>query len=177
MLLRTVEPDRVAAKMRTILDNKGYFQARVTYEVLEEDRTGAVRYDLTIRPPYAINSVRVSGADSPVLAAIRASMVDTGLKTGQQYDLHALQQERVRIDSVLKDQGYYSFAPGFIMFQADSSVGERKVDLVLGLRARIPEAATRSYTINNISFYSGYGLNRDSSAQKACSESVCPIGR
>ena len=168
VLLRTVEPDRVAAKMRTILENRGYFQARVTYEVLEEDRTGAVRYDLTIRPPYAINSVRVSGADSPVLAAIRASMVDTGLKTGQQYDLHALQQERVRIDSVLKDQGYYSFAPGFIMFQADSSVGERKVDLVLGLRARIPEAATRSYTINNISVYSGYGLNRDSS--------VIPVG-
>lgn len=164
VLLRTVEPDRVAAKMRTLLDNKGYFQAGVTYEVLEEDHTGEVRYGLTLRPPYTINTVSVSGDDSPVLAAIRGSMVDTGLKTGQQYDLGALQQERVRIDSVVKDLGYFYFAPGFIMFRADSSVGERKVDLVLGLSARIPPAATRPCTINNISVYSGYGLTSDSTA-------------
>ncbi|HSQ75450.1 MAG TPA: BamA/TamA family outer membrane protein [Bacteroidota bacterium] len=163
VLLRTVEPDRVAARMRTLLDNKGYFQAKVTYEVLEEERTAEVRYDLAIHPPYTISSVSVRGDDSPVLAAIRGSMVDTGLKIGQQYDLGALQRERARIDSALKDQGYFSFAPGFIMFRADSSVGERKVDLVLGLSPRIPDAATRLYTINNIAVYSGYALNSDSS--------------
>ena len=76
VLLRTVEPDRVAARMRTLLDNKGYFQAEVTYEVVEEGRTGEVRYDLAIRPPYVINSISVAGDDSPLLTAIRRTMVD-----------------------------------------------------------------------------------------------------
>ena len=164
VLFRTVEPDRVVARMQTLLDNKGYFQAEVKYEVLEEEKTGEIRYDLTLHPPYTISSVSVTGKDSPVLAAIRGSMSETGLKVGQQYDLGALQQERERIDSVLKDRGYFAFAPGYITFRADSSVGERKVDLSLGLRARIPDAAARQYTINNIYIYSGYGLNHDSTA-------------
>ncbi len=162
VLLQSVGPDRVATKMRTLLENKGYFQAAVNYKVREEEKTGDVQYNVEIQPPYTISSVSVTGDDSAVLDSVRASMIETVLKIGEPYDLSKLQQERVRIDAALKDKGFFYFAPDLMLFQADSSVGERKVDLSLSLRKQIPEEATRIYTIANIYIYSGYALNRDS---------------
>ena len=162
VLLQSVEPDRVATRMRTLLENKGYFQAEVNYKVREEEKTGDVQYNLEIQSPYTIGSVSVKGDDSPVINAIRASMNETVLKTGEPYDLSKLQQERVRIDAALKDKGFFYFAPDLILFQADSSVGGRKVELSLSLNNRISEEAKRIYTIGNIYIYSGYALNRDS---------------
>lgn len=162
VLLQSVGPDRVATKMRTLLENKGYFQAAVNYKVREEEKTGDVQYSVEIQPPYTISSVSVTGDDSAVLDSVRASMIETVLKIGEPYDLSKLQQERVRIDAALKDKGFFYFAPDLMLFQADSSAGERKVDLSLSLRKQIPEEATRIYTIANIYIYSGYALNRDS---------------
>jgi outer membrane protein insertion porin family len=48
------------------------------------------------------------------------------------------------------------------VFQADSSVGNRTVDLTLQVKKDIPAEAARVYTIGNIYLYSGYSLNRDS---------------
>ena len=162
VLLQGVRPDRIATRMRTLLENKGYFQGEVSYTVREEEKTGSVSYNVEIHPPYTINSITVRGDDSPVLSSIRATMGETVLKAGEPYDLGKLQEERVRIDAALKERGWFYFAPEFIRFQADSSLGERKIDLTLMLRDRIPEEAVRSYTIGNIYIYSGYALNRDS---------------
>jgi len=162
VLLQSLGADRVATRMRTLLENKGYFQAAVNYKVREEEKTGDVQYDVVIQPPYTISSVSVTGDHSAVLDSIRACMIETVLKIGEPYDLSKLQQERVRIDAALKDKGFFYFAPDLMLFQADSSVGERKVDLSLSLRKQIPEEATRIYTIANIYIYSGYALNRDS---------------
>ncbi|HEX7572704.1 MAG TPA: hypothetical protein VF514_06390 [Bacteroidota bacterium] len=162
VLLQSVRPDRIATRMRTLLENRGYFQGEANYTVLEEEKTGSVLYNVAIHPPYTINSITVKGVDAPVLSSIRATMSETVLRIGEPYDLSKLQEERVRIDAALKEEGLFFFSPDFILFQADSSLGERKIDLSLTLRSRIPEEATRSFTIGNIYIYSGYALNRDS---------------
>ncbi len=162
VLLQSVSPDRIATRMRTLLENKGYFQADVSYKVREEEKTGSVVYNVAINPPYTINSITVKGDNSPVINSIRSTMAESVLKIGEPYDLSKLQEERVRIDSALKEQGVFFFSPDFILFQADSSLGERKIDLTLMLRNRIPEEATRRYTIGNIYIFSGFALNRDS---------------
>ena len=162
VLLQSVKADRIAARMRTLLENRGFFQPEVTYRVREEEKTGSVRYDVAIHPPYTINSITVKGDDSPLLGSIRATMNESVLKVGEPYDLSKLQLERARIDAALKDNGWFYFAPDLIQFQADSSLGGQKIDLSLMLRNRIPEEATSIYTIGSIYIYSGYVLSRDS---------------
>ncbi len=162
VLLQSVRPDRVAARMRTLLENKGFFQAAVSYAVLEEETAAEVLYNVTIDPPYTINSISAIGDSTAVMDSIRATMGETVLKPGDAYDLSKLEQERIRIDAALKDKGFFYFSPDFIVFQADSSLGARKVDLSLRLKKRIPAESTRIYSIGNVSIYSGYVLNRDS---------------
>lgn len=167
VLLQSVNPDRIATRMRTLLENKGYFQAEVDYKVHEEEKTGDIQYNVAVRPPYRINSLSVKGDTSQLLEAVRATMGGTVLKAGDPYDLSRLQQERVRIDAALKDKGFFFFTPDFILFQADSSVGGRLIDLSLTLRDHIPDEATLSFTIGNVYIYSGYALNRDSASAPA----------
>jgi outer membrane protein insertion porin family len=161
VLLHSVAPDRVAARMRTLLENKGYFWTDVHYLVHEQEQTADIQYDISVQSPYRINGVTVKGGTDSLIEAIRSTMAETLLAAGDQYDLVKLKQERERIDVALKEKGYFHFSPDFIVFQADSTAGNKTVDLSLRVKKDISEEATRVYTIGNIYIYSGYSLNRD----------------
>jgi len=162
VLLQSVTPDRVAARMRTFLENKGYFWTDVSYSVREELKTADIQYKIAVESPYRINGITVTGGETSIVDAIRSTMGETLLAAGNQYDLAQLKQERERIDAALKEKGYFYFSPDFIVFQADSSAGNRTVNLSLHVKKDIPVKATRVYTIGNIYIFSGYSLNRDS---------------
>ena len=164
VLLQSVAPDRVAARMRSLLESKGYFWPDIHYTVHEEENTADIQYILAIQSPYRINSVTVKGANTTLVEAIRSTMGETLLVGGDQYDLEKLKKERERIDAALKEKGYFYFSPDFIVFQADSTAGNKTVDLSLQVKKDIPIEATRVYTIGDIYIYSGYSLNRDSVA-------------
>jgi outer membrane protein insertion porin family len=162
VLLQSVVPDRVAARMRTLLEGKGYFRADVHYSVREEETTADIQYNIAIKSPYRINGITVKSGNTTLVEAIRSTMGKTILVARDQYDLVKLKQERERIDAALKEKGYFYFSPDFIVFQADSTAGNKTVDLSLQVKSDIPVEAARVYTIGNIYIYSGYSLNRDS---------------
>jgi outer membrane protein assembly factor BamA len=161
VLLQSVAPDRVAERMRNLLEGKGYFRPDVQYSVREEETTAGIQYKVAIHSPYRINGITVKNGNTALIEAIRSTMGKTILAAGDQYDLVKLKQERERIDAALKQKGYFYFSPDFIEFQADSTAGNRTVGLSLQVKSDIPAEAARVYTINNIYIYSGYSLNRD----------------
>jgi outer membrane protein assembly factor BamA len=167
VLLQSVVPDRVAARMRNLLEGKGYFRADVQYSVREEESTADVQYNIALRSPYRINGMSVQSGNTALAEAIRLTMGKTILAAGDQYDLVKLKQERERIDAALKEKGYFYFSPDFIEFQADSTAGNKTINLSLQIKSDIPFEATRVYTISNITISSGYSLNRDSVALSA----------
>ena len=164
VLLESVSPDRISERMRTLLESKGYFLADVRYTVHEEEKTADIQYDIAIHSPYRINGISVKGDSTALVDAIRSTMRKTILAAGDQYDLAKLKQERERIDAALKEKGYFYFSPDFIVFQADSTAGNRRVNLSLLVKKDIPVEAIRVYTIGDIYVYSGYSLSRDSVA-------------
>ena len=150
--------------MRTLLGNKGYFWTDVRYTVREDEHTADIQYSIAIQSPYKLNSIAVKGGDTTMAEAIRSTMKETILAAGNQYDLVNLKQERERIDAALKEKGYFYFSPDFIVFQADSTAGNKTVDLSLQVKKDLPVEATRIYTMGDVYIYSGYSLNRDSLA-------------
>ena len=164
VLLQSVAPDRVATRMHTLLENKGYFWSDVNYMIREEENTADIQYNIAITSPYSINSIAVKNGTGVLLETIRTAMDETLLAKGDPYDLEELNRERERIDAVLKERGYFYFSPDFIVFQADSTAGNKTIDLSLQVKRNIPVEAASVYTIGNIYIYSGYSLNRDSVA-------------
>ncbi|HLP17401.1 MAG TPA: BamA/TamA family outer membrane protein [Bacteroidota bacterium] len=164
VLLQSVQPDRVASRMKSLLESKGYFLANVRYKVNEEAQKANIEYKVEVSTPYVIDSVVVEGAHAPLLDSIRIVMPKTLLRKGVPYDLATLRAERVRIDSALKDRGYFYFSPEFLYFKADSTAGSKSVDLYLNVKKGLPEGADRIYQIGDVYINSGYTLTRDSAA-------------
>jgi outer membrane protein assembly factor BamA len=50
------------------------------------------------------------------------------------FDLNVLQSERSRINSLLQNRGYYRFNNEYIHYEADTTVGNQQVDLLMQLR-------------------------------------------
>ena len=167
VLLESVVPDRVAERMQTLLENQGYFWTDVRFTVHEEEHAAAIQYDIEVHTPYRIHGITVKGDSTTLMEAIRSTMGTTLITAGDQYDLGKLKAERERIDGALKEKGYFYFSPDFIAYQADSTAGNKTVDLSLEIKKDIPDEATRVYAIGNIYIYSGYSLNRDSLAVSA----------
>ena len=80
------------------------------------------------------------------------------LKVGNGYRLSDITAERDRLDLVLKTRGYYYFNPDYLMVYADSTDGERKVNLILNIKKATPDDARHAYQIRDIFVYPNYSL-------------------
>jgi outer membrane protein insertion porin family len=161
VLLQTVSPERVAARMKTVLENNGYFTSNVRYKLTEEEQKGNITYHVDITPPYVIGSVTMESGSTPLLDSIRALMPQTLLHANEPYDLAIFRQERARIDSALKNRGFFYFSPDYLLYQADSTAGNRHVDVTITVKKGIPENAGQVLAMGDIYVYSGYSLTRD----------------
>ncbi len=142
------------------LENKGYFQAAVTGDTTSKNRHVTAHYTAQMGPQYKINAV-IFPTDSGVLEkAVTATSAKTLLKPGEAYNFDVLKGERNRIDQTLKEQGFYYFGPGYLLIRADSTIGNRKVNLYVTVKPSTPKQARQVYTINNIYIYPNYSLTQ-----------------
>ncbi len=84
------------------------------------------------------------------------------LKVGDPYSLDAIKLERERIDTRLKERGFYYFNEDYIKVQVDSTVGKYEVDLIVKVKDETPVKAKTPFKINKIVIYPNYALNQDS---------------
>lgn len=167
VLFSAVSPDITAAAMRNILINWGFFDGEVSYAVDKAEKTAEVDYMVRVKPPHTIRYVTVAGDSSMLMQRIHYSMTESELAPGEPYSLAQLKAERDRIDGVLKDEGYFYFGPDYLIFEVDSTVGNRQVDLTLKLKDQVPPEAKKVYVMNDVTVFAGYSLDRDSAMVNA----------
>ncbi len=72
---------------------------------------------------------------------------------GKDYWLKELEEERDRLSMMLKNKGHYFFNPDFLLFHADTTVGEKQVDLTLVIKDEITPKAFNQYSIRNVNIF------------------------
>lgn len=148
--------------LKNKLDNNGYFDAEVFVEpnLDDEKRIALPTYQVKItQKPYAINNVYRKSVATELEQDIDATRETTLLWKGQNYQLAKLRAERDLIDSELKDKGYYYFNPEFLEFKADSTIGDRSINLSLGLKPKINPKAYNRYKIGKITIQPDYDID------------------
>jgi len=147
--------------MTNYLQNRGFFNAKASGSFVPVGKKKArAMFHITTRLQYKINEVYFRKDTSEVWKDIDSSFKETLLHSGQPYNLDVVKAERVRIDRMLKESGYFYFRPEYIMVVADSSIGDHKVNMYVRLKHReIPPEAYRKYSINDIFIYSNYQLS------------------
>lgn len=150
VLISDLQTGQINSAIVNRLENRGYFQAGSHYEIQKKKRTATVQFFVELHQPYTLRSVAFPDETDVLTARIAELEEESLIKRGDQYNLANFRRERDRIDNILKNQGYFFFNPGFLLFEADTTVGDRQIDVLLNVTNDKPRNARIPYRIGNI---------------------------
>jgi len=159
VLMSNVKPEATASIIDAKLFNIGIFNSQTEFQIVEKKRTAYVIYTSTIHQPYTVKDFTYDISDDSINSAIITDKKNSLLKPGEDYSLDRLKNERVRIDAMLKNKGYFYFSPDYLLFKADTSAVNHTVSFKLTLKDSIPQNALTAYHINNVFINPNYSLN------------------
>ncbi len=155
---------RTDEQLKTYLQNKGYYYAEVKDTVEFKRKNAKVFYTINPKEPYRIRNISYHFEDTSIVSLILNDTVNSDITKGMLFDKEILQRERIRIENLMKQNGYYKFSKEYIYFDAVAVKGTNLVDLTLGIKENVEgDLNKRSmvrhhyrYKINNLIFYPDY---------------------
>lgn len=154
-----VKPYEVEGILLNRMENRGFFYSEITSEFKdnEENKEASVKYTVKAPKAYTIASYQLDSMPHPIYPEVKKSVAKTKLSKGMRFDLANMKMERERIDSELKQNGYYNFNSSFLIFEADTNQYDKKrFDLFLGLKKDVPKKSIIPYKISKINVYANY---------------------
>ena len=159
VLMSSVKPGVTRAIIDARLFNIGIFKSYTESEIIEKKRTGKLIYTSHVHKPYLVKELVYAIADDSLSRLILTGKDKSLIKPGDDYNLDILKSERIRIDAILKNNGYFYFNPDYLLFKADTSNLNHDVAFKLTLKDSIPKNATTVFRINNVYINQNYSLN------------------
>ncbi|HEY6901650.1 MAG TPA: hypothetical protein VI233_13440, partial [Puia sp.] len=89
------------------------------------------------------------------------------IRKGDFFDIDVIKAERDRVDTRLKNRGFFYFNPNDLQVDADSTVGNHQVDMHLTIKPETPQVARNVYHIGEVAVYANYDIRGDTSLKKA----------
>jgi len=159
VLLSSVKPGVTRAIIDSKLFNIGIFKSYTESKIVEKKRTGKVIYTSHIHKPYIVKDLIYAISDDSLSRLILTGKDKSLIKPGDDYNLDILKNERIRIDAILKNNGYFYFNPDYLLFKADTSNINHDVTFKITLKDSIPNNALTVFRINNVYINQNYSLN------------------
>ncbi len=151
--------ESVSESVANLLENRaantGFFdpEASFTRDTARNPPVITVKYDIAVRHPYFIDTVRHFWRDSSIASIIDSVSDNTLLPPDVQYDLDRVKGERSRWEQALREQGYYYSRADDFLFLADTVGGDHEVTMLAKLKDNIPPERLRPQFIRQINVY------------------------
>lgn len=165
VLFSQVDLDYNADVLRNYSENNGYFKTVVESDSTRRKDKASAEYVVQPKQQYKIKSVTFPTDSSEIAKNIRRVTRWSMLRPKRPYSLERIKLERQRIDSRLKERGYYYFSEDDLLIEVDSTVGKYEVDLTVKLKEETTDRAKEQFCINKIVVYPNFSIN-DSVASK-----------
>ena len=161
--------------------NKGYVDVDISASIdTSRHKKAVVTYDIKTNEPYRIRNYLMELSDPKIdsiahLEAPPRSWLSSAFRSSQDeyeqkvsegtlFDRDILDEERERISTLLRWNGYYAFNREYLRYIADSTFNRKAVDLDMVLRPYrkvLPNGSTeehphRQYYIRNVSILTDY---------------------
>lgn len=145
-----------AEQLKSYHVNRGYFNAQVNTNVITNGRRAKVQYNIIGGEPYRIQSYNV---DVPYegLRKIAEDTLQSLIQPGNLFDVYVLNNERERIEGLLRRSGYFNFNREMLAFRADSAdqlvnVGLELRDFLMQRPDTLPYTVFRKLKVRNITY-------------------------
>ncbi len=153
VLLKDADPDFRIKVMEQRLTDMGHFDSNVSYDLNyhgKNQKKVSARYTVNFKSAYTFNTLTYIPKHTPMDTLINGALAGSFIQQGDDYWVDVLSQERERLAGVLKNKGYYYFNSNLLLFHADTTVGNKQVDLALVLKDNAPERAFTPYFLKDI---------------------------
>ncbi len=134
---------------RNTLRNYGYFRSDVKFRIdsMRNPRKQKVSYQVLPGQLFRLDSIEYCGFTGAADSIVRTNMAGRLLHKGDPFCVPTLSDERERITSLLRNNGYYYYHSDYITYRADTVQKPLKVQLRVLPSASIPDIADRPYHI------------------------------
>jgi outer membrane protein assembly factor BamA len=158
--------ERSVDEFKNYTITKGYYDAIVSDSIRLKKKKVIINYEIDLNEPYRINSISYVFEDRGLMDIILPDSSNRLIEKGAPFDKEVLQQERQRLEELMKNNGYFKFSKEFIFFKAKEIEGKKLVDLTILLKEDvegIPDPITKvrkhyPYKIRNALIYPNYNL-------------------
>ena len=161
VLLSQINSNIISDVMDAQLFNIGIFDAQTSFTISNKQHTAQVTYTCDVRPSYIVTKYKDSISDENLSHLIAQIKSESLIKPGESYSLSKLSDERARIDTYLKNNGFFFFNSEYLNFVADTFSKGRRVQLTLKLKDSIPPRALKAFYINQVYIDQSFSLNTD----------------
>ena len=159
VLMSSVNGETRAKVATNLLHDYGYFNGSVSYrEVSQKDpKQAKVSYVINMEQPYFLDSIAYLKYPHYADSLIRETRQGSVLRTGENFSVLKLEEERQRLSTLFRNHGYYYYRPEFTTYRADTLQKSGYVSLQVVPKTGIPSEAKKQYYIGNTSVYlTGY---------------------
>ena len=149
VLVSNVSPEMRAKVATNTLHNYGYFHGSVGYDVITQSnpKKAKVSYEVHAGPLYRLDSVAYMRFPAAMDSVLSQHHSERLLKKGDAFSVINLSSEQTRIETLLRNNGFYYFSAPYTTFRADTIQRPGYVQLqVLPSEAR-PKLADRPWYI------------------------------
>lgn len=139
-------------QLRIALFNKGYFNSEVSYKEKLRHKRARIIYEVKEGEPQLVDSLIWNIQDSLMAQNLVPALGKTLIKKGQNYNQDRIIEERNRIESYLKNHGYYDFSKQYISFQVDTSQGPNLVNVIMNIANPAKRGYHKVFTLDSVIF-------------------------
>ena len=159
VLMSSVNGETRAKVATNLLHDYGYFNGSVSYkEVPQKDpRQAKVSYVIDMARPFFLDSIAYLKYPASADSLIQATRSQSVLKSGENFSVLKLEEERQRLSTLFRNHGYYYYRPEFTTYRADTLQKPGYVGLQVVPKTGIPSEAKKQYYLGKTSVYlTGY---------------------
>ncbi|TGE18023.1 translocation and assembly module lipoprotein TamL [Hymenobacter elongatus] len=168
---------KTVEQIATFLKSEGFFRSGVTatdtvvdrrfslVHIFEgpdtvHNRRVTVTYRVTENQPYHYSQLDYDIADSAVARVVLAGQPASLLRVNDRYNESVIGQERSRLETLLKNAGYYDFRQQYVSLEADTSFAPATVRLRTIITNPAAGEQHQVYTVRRVRFITDAGTTR-----------------
>lgn len=148
-----------AGKISGYLFNNGFFENKVSYKTDTTFRRVRITYLIRENRPTLLRNVRYGIADPRIDSLVQEKKGQSWLKTKERYKGSSFEEERIRLETLLRDNGYYGFSRQYISYLVNDTITApstdslyRQVDVLLRLEHPDGQATFKTYPVQSVQF-------------------------
>ena len=151
-------------QLRQFFENKGYYHANVLDTVIYRGRNARIHFTVRANEPHRVRKLSYFFEDTGLVSYILPDTLNSLLRKGMRFDKDVLQLERVRIENLLKEHGFFRFSKEYIFYNATVDPDNNSVELTMRFREYVegqPDPRTKvrqhhRYRIGRVYVYPQY---------------------